>query len=275
MNVHLGPIVLQPWHIFALLSGLVAIAAGWWFGRRLGLGISDPWLDMALVALAAGRVVFILQWFAAYQDSPWSIFDIGDGGINGWASIVSALIVAAWRLKSRPVLWRPIVAGSFSGLLLWSGFSLSGLGQPATALVPAVQLLDISAKSVRLAPPEDGRALVINLWATWCPPCQREMPNLARAQKSHPEVQFLFVNEGESLHTVQQYLHLVPFRLENVLVDDGSLISKAMDSSALPMTLIYGRDWRLAYSHIGMISEAVLEMQLARCKCGLQHLGAI
>lgn len=73
------------------------------------------------------------------------------------------------------------------------------------------------------------------------------------------------MNEGESLEVVRRYLRMVPFRLEHVLVDDGNFWGKAMDSSALPMTLIYGPDGRLAFSHQGLISEAVLAMQLDRC----------
>jgi hypothetical protein len=59
-------------------------------------------------------------------------------------------------------------------------------------------------------------------------------------------------------------LHTVPIRLEHVLVDEGNLLGKAMKSSALPMTLIYGPDGQLAFSHQGLISEAVLAMQLKR-----------
>ena len=122
----------------------------------------------------------------------------------------------------------------------------------------------------QLAAPTDGRAMVINMWATWCPPCQREMPALARAQALHPNVKFVFVNEGESLDVVRKYLRLIPFHLDHVLVDDGNLLGKAMDSNALPMTLVYGADGRLAYSHQGLISEAVLSMQLERC-CQPRH----
>jgi hypothetical protein len=91
------------------------------------------------------------------------------------------------------------------------------------------------------------------------------MPALARAQSLHPEVEFVFVNQGESREVIQRYLRMLPFRLERVLVDEGNLLGIAMHSSALPMTLIYGTDGKLAFSHQGLISEAVLEMQLQRC----------
>jgi thiol-disulfide isomerase/thioredoxin len=42
---------------------------------------------------------------------------------------------------------------------------------------------------------------VINIWATWCPPCRREMPVLQQAQHDYPHVTFLFVNQGETRKT--------------------------------------------------------------------------
>ena len=39
-----------------------------------------------------------------------------------------------------------------------------------------------------------GKVIFLNLWATWCPPCVREMPMLQRAQRDNPGVNFVFVN---------------------------------------------------------------------------------
>lgn len=77
--------------------------------------------------------------------------------------------------------------------------------------------------------------------------------------------EFVFVNEGELLEVVRRYLRMVLFRLSQVLVEEGNLLGKAMDSSALPMTLIHGPDGRFAFGHQGLDSEAGLAMQLDRC----------
>ena len=135
--------------------------------------------------------------------------------------------------------------------------------KPAKA-APAVAFTDASGARHTLASYK-GHYVLLNMWATWCPPCQREMPALSRAQGLHPKVSFVFVNQGESLDVVSRYLRLVPFHLDHVLVDEGNLLGKAMDSTALPMTLIYGANGQLVYSHQGLISEAVLAMQLERC----------
>ncbi len=266
MNLHLGPLALQTAHLLALGCALLAMGTGWLVGRKRGTGIADVLFDMVLVAVPTGRAVFVGLWWSAYQDSPWSVFDIRDGGLEPWSALAAALLLAGWRVRQHPGLLRPLFWGLLVGFSAWSGVLAAGLnGQPNGAAPPSVRLSDLNGQALSLVAPTDGRAMVVNLWATWCPPCQREMPALARAQGLHPEVQFVFVNQGESLGVVQRYLRLVPFQLQRVLVDEDSQLGKALDSSALPMTLIYAPGGRLAYSHQGQISEAVLAMQLARC----------
>lgn len=220
MNVSIGPLAFQLAHVLLLACASLAIAVGWLVGRKRQIGISDVMVDMALVAVLTGRIVFVAIWFSAYQDSPWSVFDIRDGGLEMWS--------------------------------------------PPQA-VPVISFMGMDGGLTKLSSQADGQAMVVNMWATWCPPCQQEMPALARAQALHTDVRFVFVNQGESLDVVRRYLRRIPFHLEHVLVDEGNLLGKAMDSTALPMTLIYGANGQLVYSHQGLISEAVLAMQLERC----------
>lgn len=266
MNLNIGPLAFQLVHILAFGCVLLGNGVGWLVGKRRQIGISDVVLDMTLVAVPTGRAMFVALWFTVYQDDPWSIFDIRDGGFELWSATAAALLMAIWRVLQRPDLLRPLVAGLSAGLVAWSVLLFTGFsGAPPTGSIPALSLTSMNGVPMSLTSAAHGRAMVVNLWATWCPPCQREMPALARAQTLHPKILFLFVNEGESPAVVQQYLHIVPFGLEHVLVDQTNLLGKAMNSSALPMTLIYGADGQLTFSHQGLISEAVLAMHLERC----------
>lgn len=266
MNLNIGPLAFQWSQVLAIACALLAIGVGRLTGWKLRVGISDVVFDMALVAAFVGRVVFVGQWFPVYQDDPWSIFDIRDGGFEVWSSVVAALLTASWRVRQRSVLLRPLVAGLSVGLVAWGLLIAVGLTvSPSAQSVPALNLTGVDGLPRSLASAANGRPMVLNMWATWCPPCQREMPALARAQRLYPDIEFVFVNEGESLEVVRRYLRIVPFQLEHVLVDEGNLLGKAMDSTALPMTLVYGADGQLKYSHQGLISEAVLTMQLKSC----------
>jgi thiol-disulfide isomerase/thioredoxin len=271
MNVNIGPLAFQLAHILVLACAAIAVAAGWLAGRKRRVGISDVLFDMALVAVPTGRAVFVAIWFSAYRDDPWSVFDVRDGGFEIWSALTAALLMAVWRIRQRPALLKPLLIGMLAGISTWTILVAAGwTGTPPPQTLPAISLIDLDGRPKPLVAPAGGRAMVVNMWATWCPPCQREMPALSRAQGLHPNVSFVFVNQGESLEVVRRYLRVIPFHLDQVLVDEGNLLGKAMDSSALPMTLIYGENGRLVYSHQGLISEAVLSMQLERC-CQAHH----
>jgi thiol-disulfide isomerase/thioredoxin len=58
---------------------------------------------------------------------------------------------------------------------------------PPSTPVPLVELRRLDGTPVQLRTLSD-KPMVINLWATWCPPCRREMPALQDAQRRHPHI---------------------------------------------------------------------------------------
>src|SRR5690606_40886240 len=64
-------------------------------------------------------------------------------------------------------------------------------------LFRSLALTKLEGGEVRL-PTFIGQPTVVNLWATWCPPCRREMPVLRDAQQRYPDIAFIFANQGES-----------------------------------------------------------------------------
>jgi thiol-disulfide isomerase/thioredoxin len=123
--------------------------------------------------------------------------------------------------------------------------------------LPDITLRNANGEVVQLADYQGG-PLVINLWATWCPPCRREMPVLERAQRQRPDVTFLFVNQAESMQSVSTYLATQGLTLDNVLFDASGRLGQAVGSMALPTTLFYQADGRLINSHLGELSQASL-----------------
>ena len=109
-----------------------------------------------------------------------------------------------------------------------------------------------------------GQPMVVNLWATWCPPCRREMPTLQQAQQDNPAVTFVFANQGEAAETITAYLQQQPLQLDNVLVDSFSALSEAVGSRGLPTTLFFDAEGRLLDSHVGELSAASLAARMQR-----------
>jgi thiol-disulfide isomerase/thioredoxin len=174
-----------------------------------------------------------LNW-QAYADSPASVIDIRDGGWNLPIGVVAGL---AWllRLGWRTPTQRPaLAAGAVVGLVIW-GMGLLMQQRAAPAGYPEVALVALKdGQPATLAQAARGRPVVVNLWASWCGPCRVEMPDLADAQRRHPDIGFLFVNQGESAEKVQAFLARSGLALDEVWLDQGSRLGQAIRSPGLP-----------------------------------------
>lgn len=221
-------------------------------------------LDMLLVGVVVARLAFVLAWLPEYQAEPWSIIRIGDGGFSLWAGIPAGLAFGLWRMRKAPALRRPLAFGAAAGLASWAllGGALLLMQQSAVKL-PAMQLATLDGGSVQLSTMTD-KPMVVNLWATWCPPCRREMPVLARAQAARGDVNFVFVNQGESESLVRDYLGESQLQLLNVLLDPFSGVSREAGSRGLPTTLFFDAQGGLVDTHMGELTDAGLAVKLQR-----------
>lgn len=131
-----------------------------------------------------------------------------------------------------------------------------------SAALPQVPLMTMAGEQTTLAALAQGGPMVVNLWATWCAPCRREMPVLATAQQQEPAVRFVFANQGEDRETARRFLADAGLDLANVVIDPGARIGREVGSAALPTTLFYDGRGRLVDTHIGELSAAALAVRL-------------
>lgn len=255
------PISLFP----TLLALLVAAVVGHLVGRGQQTGIVNTLTDMLIAAVLAARIAFVAVWFDTYRSAPWSMLDIRDGGFTPWAGVVAALLVALWQGWRRATLRKPLTLGLAAGALAWGGMFGAILMMENTGL-PKVSLTTLAGEPADLATLAAGKPMVVNLWATWCPPCVREMPLLAAAQKQEPGVRFVFANQGEDGMTAQRYLTDARLELDNVLLDSGGRFAREVGSMGLPTTLFYDAGGRLIDTHMGQLSAASLASKLNRLR---------
>lgn len=162
------------------------------------------------------------------------------------------------------MLRRSVLAGITVGILAWfSADAVLGLLQRAAPPLPDVQLSTLDARPINLDA-YAGRPIVLNLWASWCAPCRREMPVLEQAQAQYPRVAIVLLNQGESAQQAQAFLEREGLSLENVLLDPMSTTLKAVGSRGLPTTLFFDAQGRLVDSHLGELSMASLRHKLSR-----------
>ena len=264
LNVSLGPITLQLAHVLLFFAFIAAAGVGRWVGRIGKVRIGSDLADMLLAGIVAGRLTFVAIWFEQYRGVPWSMLDIRDGGVNPWAALAAALSLGAWRAWRRKDLRAPLAAGLLAGAFVWSlGTAWTTFNAAPQKSLPTLALAKIDGAPVTLAAIAQGRPIVVNLWATWCPPCRHEMPVLAAAQQREREMVFVFVNQGEAAATVTAYLGQTKLQLENVVLDPTSALGPAAGSTALPTTLFYDANGALVGTQLGILSAATLESQLA------------
>ena len=263
--LQLGPLAL-PWTLLVLL---VAWQLGTVVHERLsarhGQGPGPHGWRLTLVALLAARLGFVVQYPAEYGATPWSVLDIRDGGWQPWAGLAVALLyVGLLWLRRSP--WRQAAS---AGLATFAATWLAGLAlmqasaPPGGAELPVWRGVALDAQTIALHDLR-GQPVVVNLWASWCPPCRREMPALLQARGRHPQVRFLWVNQGETPEVVARFASQQGLPASDVLLDPSTQLGPALGHKALPTTLFYDGQGRLQAVRTGELSAGTLAHHLAR-----------
>jgi thiol-disulfide isomerase/thioredoxin len=149
-----------------------------------------------------------------------------------------------------------------TGTVIWAVGAVALSVRPDTGqALPALEVTSLEGRPMNLAAFK-GKPTVVNLWATWCPPCVREMPVLHQAQLERPGVNFVFLNQGESGEQVSAWLQARNLPMRNVLIDANWQAGAAFKQRALPTTLFFDAKGRLVSTRVGELSPATLSERL-------------
>jgi len=262
LSFSLGPLVISVEQALAIAALVVAMVTGRIAARRRGLRVTDTLFNLAIAGILAARVVFVARYLGEYRDALWRIVDLRDGGFDVLGGLAGMAFYAGLVLRHRPELRRPLGAALLAGALSW-GLSAGALGliETEAGSLPVASLQSLDGRSVDLATLQresGGKPMVVNLWATWCPPCRAEMPLLQVAQRARPDTLFVFANQGESSAAIDRYLTNQQLNLEHSLRDPGRRLARHVGANGLPTTLFYDASGRLVDSHLGQLSKATL-----------------
>lgn len=263
MNVvTLGPFAFAPDRLAAILGILVFVGLGSWLAgrhdRRLG-----PWTTAAVLSgLIAARALHVLVHIDSFRHEPWRALYVWQGGFSWIGGVIGVAITLVFLAReARRTL--PLAAVSLvSGAFVW--FTLATLWQAAEGPpAPRFALGNLDGTQTISLADRNGRPAVVNLWATWCPPCRREMPLLAQTALARTDVDFVFANQGEAPLTVQAYLDGEELEIDNVLIDPMRSLSRHYSAPGMPVTLFLRADGTVATTHFGEISREALNAAIA------------
>ncbi|MCF6235001.1 MAG: TlpA family protein disulfide reductase [Gammaproteobacteria bacterium] len=104
---------------------------------------------------------------------------------------------------------------------------------------PAVEFVDLEGSTSSFSEYE-GKLVILNVWATWCPPCRRELPSLERLGEALDEnrfaVKFLSVDSDE--HVVREYLIDVGFKMNSFIDKEVEIAGQVLEVISYPVTYL-------------------------------------
>ncbi|GEM82601.1 TlpA disulfide reductase family protein [Meiothermus hypogaeus] len=280
--LQIGPFLIATVRL-VLLTGL--LVASWWaarVARRAGLDVN--WVtntagNLAIAGLLGARLGFVLLNWDGYQANPITALYIWQPGYLPWAGAMGGMAYGLWALSrrvqperlayARPLLMGFAVGGAWFAL----GYGSMGLrlGDGAAVKigdqVPEIRLMNLGGQPVTLWSLR-GKAVVLNFWATWCPPCRREMPLLDSVQAEFKDrgLVVVGVNLNEAPQTVAAYTRQVgvsyPIWRDAPVGQSGfdrtSALYARFGGVGLPTTLFIAPDGTLRGRLIGELNRGAL-----------------
>jgi len=262
--IRLGPLVLPTELALLIAAGVVGLLAAKLLNRDRDRAahLSTVLWRALIIGLLVARLSFVWRYRDHYLPDPIKMLDLRDGGWIGLAGLA-----AAWAYAAIAVLRRQAPRVALLGALALASAAWLGGGRwlmPTPQAQPELAALAVHGMDGAPAtmPAFHGKPTVINLWASWCPPCRREMPAFAAAQAANADVNFVFLNQAEAAQDVAQFLDKHAPALRNVLIDPAGEASRKFSNRGLPATLFLDAEGRLVDLRVGELSTASLAQRL-------------
>ena len=261
--LRLGPLLL-PW-------GPLLLALGWLLAQqvaalaaRRGLGDAQAALTgLLLAALVAARAVFVMSHLDGYPGVV-AMLDVRDRGFDEMAGWTVAAAGVAWLAWRRAALRRslPASAGAGALLVLAAQAMLRLASADAGPPLPQLALPTLDGAPLQLDTLR-GEPLVLNLWATWCPPCRRELPVLVDAGRRAQGLRIVLVDQREAPEQVRAYLRAAALQPRWLALDVDGALAARYQVPGFPTTLFFDADGRLRRMYVGELSAATLQQGIA------------
>lgn len=236
---------------------IVCFAIGYWRRRRSEI-------PFALTVILATVPLFILAAeFFSGRDKPFIVLPI-----------VAVVFIVLGGFISRPVIAASFllgasIAAAFAGPLFiqWLVPSNDVVERPVAFILHTVDGRTISSQELR------GRVVVLDFWATWCVPCQRELPALQRVyEKAGSDVAFFAIDgvmsdsgteDGDTAERAAAYFRRAGYTLPLVW-DEHATLEKSLAVHGFPTLLLLDARGSVRLRRVGFVGSEDLEALLKR-----------
>ncbi len=236
--------------------------------------------ERAQVTLRLAREIRALPATSLYRlNFASGLANLATEGDFGRKTLEEVAETLATVLRDRPIPWhngQPLTAYStLAAIARYEGIAVK-LDDPAYAAawrqleeadaaraVADFTLKDLAGKSWHLKELK-GQAVLVNFWATWCPPCRKEMPDLqALYQKLQKKGLVVLALSDEDESKVRPFIEKEGYRFP-VLLDAGGAAAKQFRVDGIPKNFLFDRAGRLVAQSIDMRTRKQFEAMLAK-----------
>ena len=142
------------------------------------------------------------------------------------------------------------------------GFTTKPRGLHEGLLAPGFSLFDLNDQVVRLED-QKGKVVLLNFWATWCGPCQIEMPLFEEKYSAHRDEGFtvLAVDFDEPVDQVRAFRDDLDLSFP-ILLDPGGQVQRSYNILGYPSTVFIDREGLIHKIHVGIMTEEQLSSYL-------------
>ena len=172
--------------------------------------------------------------------------------MNRWGLVFVVVLVAGggWLWWTQP--------GAAAGDVVAASDAQPAVGRPA----PDFTLPTIDGGEFRLSD-QRGKPVVLNFWATWCGPCQRELPAIERAAEHYKDVVvFAAVDQAETIQTVQRFAEEMGLTI-TVPLDGEQIVGERYAVMGLPTTYFIDEQGIIRSVWMGEMNSVVLAEHIA------------
>ena len=234
------------------------------------------------IGVIVSRLVFALFNWSSYAAKPWSLLYLWQPGYSFSAGVIGALAYILYRIYQQEAEMRRSIVNALSvgftlPVLLFTGMLLT-MNQFVSAkivipgdAIPNEKVTDLHGKAVSFAQ-YAGKGLVVNFWATWCPPCRREMPLLEEVytQYQSQDLVVIGISVDGNRDTIKNYIESagVSYPIwEDLLAQHdvgvlGTGLSNLFGVVGFPTTFFVDANGVIQSSYVGELNLAILKKRI-------------